>query len=145
MKFRSRRDLFVHLIIYGAIAIMFVPQYPLIEGVTGPGEIAIVIFCLIVSGMLLWILYGTWYTIDKKYITYCSGPLRGKIEIVTIHTVISGKNLYVGYRPATATKGVILKYGKYDDIYFSPETNETFIAELLKINPSIKVEKYKSA
>lgn len=88
MKFRSRRDLFVNLMIYTGIAVILIPLYPLIEGEKGAGEIAIVIFCLIISGMLLWILYGTSYTIDKKYITYRSGPLKGKIEIATIQTVI---------------------------------------------------------
>lgn len=142
MKFRSRNDLFVQFVIYGAIAVMLIPLYPAIDGKLNVAAIAMIIFCLSISGLLLWILFDTWYIIDNKHVTYRSGPLSGKIEIEKIHTVISGKNLYVGFRPATARKGVTVKYGKYDDIYFSPETNETFIAELLKQNPEIKVEKY---
>ncbi len=145
MKFRSRRDPFVSFVIYGAIVVMLAPLYQLVatEGETGAGAIAAVIFCLFVSAFLLWLLYGTWYSIDNKHVKYKSGPLQGKIEIDTIHTLISGKSLYIGFRPATARKGVIVKYSKYDEIYFSPETNESFIAELLRINPEIKIVEYK--
>lgn len=117
MKFRSRRDLFVNLVIYVGIAVMLAPLYSLINGEINAAGIAIVIFCLVFSGLLLWLLYGTWYIIDDKYITYQSGPLNGKIEIDKIHTVLSGKNLYVGFRPATAHKGVILKYGVRRDLF----------------------------
>lgn len=130
------------MVIYGGIIVMLAPLYPLLKKEVSAGDIAIVIFCLAISGLLLWILYGTWYKIDDTQISYYSGPLKGRIAIEKIKTVISGKNLYVGFRPATANKGVIVKYGKYDEIYFSPETNETFIAELLRIKPGIKVEKY---
>jgi len=92
--------------------------------------------------LLLWILHETWYTIDNTNITYHSGPLKGLLKLKRF-TVISGKNLQIGLRPATALRGVIVKYGKYEEIYFSPNTNETFIAELLKKNSGIKVERYK--
>ncbi len=145
MKFSSRRDLVVCMAIYGAIAVMLAPLYPLVKNETGPGTIGIIIFCLAISGLLLWILFGTRYEIDNTHILYRSGPIKGRIEIEKIHTVIDGKNLYVGFRPATALKGIIIKYGKYDEIYFSPETNEAFIKELLKIKPEIQIEKYKRA
>jgi len=142
MKFRSRRDLFVSLVIYGAIAIMLVPMVSFPKEVVSPVGIAVILFILAVSALLLWILHGTWYCIDNSHVTYRSGPVKGKIEIGKIHTVVSGKNLYIGFRPATANKGLIVKYGKYDEIYFSPDSNEGFIAALLKINPGIKVERY---
>ncbi len=142
MRYKSRRDLFVTSVIYGAIAVMFAPLYPVITGqAAGTGAIIILLFFVAVSTLLLWILYGTKYTIDNEYITYSSGPIKGKIEISKIHTVISGKNLYIGFRPATAHKGIIVKYAKYDEIYFSPDSNDTFIEELLRINPEIKVKK----
>ncbi len=120
---------------------MLVPLYPLVVGQLSVTGIVMVIFCLVVSGFLLWLLYGTGYIIDNSYITYYSGPVKGKIEIEKIHTVISGKSLYIGLKPATALNGIIVKYGKYDEIYFSPENNEIFIAQLLKIKPGIKVVK----
>jgi len=43
--------------------------------------------------------------------------------------------MHVGLKPATATKGLIIKYDKYNDIYISPDSNESFVEAILKINP----------
>ena len=47
--------------------------------------------------------------------------------------------MHVGFKPALATKGLIIKYNKYDDIYISPNSNDTFIEAVLKINSNIKI------
>ena len=44
-------------------------------------------------------------------------------------------------KPATALKGLIIKYNKYDEIYISPKTNESFVAEILKLNPEVKINR----
>ncbi len=53
--------------------------------------------------------------------------------------VIKGKTLWVGLKPATARKGLIIKYGKFDEIYISPQTNDEFINRLLELNDAIKI------
>src|SRR5690606_19703093 len=127
--------------IYGTIAILIFPLFPLLNKEATAGAVGIAIFCIAVAVFLLWVLYGTCYVIGESHINYYSGPIRGRIEIEEIHTILMGKNLYAGLRPATALNGLIIKYGKYDEIYFSPYTNEDFTRELLKIKPDIKVEK----
>ena len=141
MKFRSRRDIWVNLVIYGTIAILIFPLFPLLNNKATAGSVGMAIFCIAVAVFLLWVLYGTYYIIGESHINYYSGPIRGKIEIEKIHTIIMGKNLYAGLRPATALNGLILKYGKYDEICFSPYTNEDFTRELLQIKPDIIVER----
>ncbi len=47
--------------------------------------------------------------------------------------------MHIGLKPALSSKGCIIKYRKWDDIYLSPENQELFNAELLKVNPAIKV------
>jgi hypothetical protein len=143
MRFRSRRDIWVSLVIYGTVAILIIPLFLLVNSGASVGVIIMAIFCIAVVGLLLWIYYGTYYIIDNTHIKYFSGPIRGKIEIEKIHTIIKDKNLYTGLRPATAMKGLVVKYGKYDEIYFSPDTNESFIEELRRRSPQIKIEKYK--
>jgi hypothetical protein len=34
---------------------------------------------------------------------------------------------------------LIIKYGKFDEIYMSPETNDEFINSLLKLNDAVKI------
>lgn len=96
-------------------------------------------FLLIPIGLLIWMIFGTYYQINETEILYFNGPIKGKIQIKDIQEITANKTLWVGLKPALASKGVIIKYNKYDEIYFSPIDNKAFINELLKINPEIKV------
>ena len=79
--------------------------------------------------------------IENGCVHYKSGPVKGKIEIDSIRKIKMNANLYSGLKPALAFKGIIVYYRKYDEIYFSPKTNESFVEELLKINNNITIEK----
>ena len=86
---------------------------------------------LLVCAFLLWSYYGTYYKLTQKQIKYNCGPTKGKIEIKEIREIIKGKTLWAGLKSATARKGLIIKYGKFDEIYISPQTNDEFINRLL--------------
>ncbi|AIM38927.1 hypothetical protein KO02_21155 [Sphingobacterium sp. ML3W] len=77
------------------------------------------------------------YSIDNSYFYYKAGLINGKIAIENIRKIEVGKTLWVGFKPATARKGLIVHYNKYDEIYISPDSNENFINELLQYNPNI--------
>ena len=47
--------------------------------------------------------------------------------------------MWVGFKPATARKGLIIKYDKFNDLYISPETNDLFINKILELNDQIKI------
>jgi hypothetical protein len=102
------------------------------------------IFNLIIIGiisMLIWILFDTKYSIKEEILYFYSGPFRGKININSIRKIEhhSGLIVPVTYKPALDTKGLIIYYNSFDDIYISPNQKEIFIQELLKTNPNIKV------
>lgn len=97
----------------------------------------VVIPFMIIAALLLWIYFGTHYQLTDTELIYRSGPLRGRIPLNRIREIVKGKTLYAGIKPATAGKGLIIKFGKYDEIYISPNSNDSFIAEILKRNPEI--------
>ena len=99
---------------------------------------SIVLACGLIA-FLVWIYYGTFYSLSEQYLIYTSGPIRGKISVSTINRITKNKTMWAGLKPATATKGLILRYNRYDEIYISPETNDSFIEQILKINPNIEV------
>lgn len=88
-------------------------------------------------------LFGLLYTnyeLANGYFRYRSGfIINGKIEISRIREIVKGKTLRVGFKPATATKGLIIKYDKYEELYISPATNDSFIEEILKIKSDIVI------
>ncbi|WP_020533463.1 PH domain-containing protein [Flexithrix dorotheae] len=90
-------------------------------------------------GLLLWIYLDTFYQILDDKLIYKSAFLKGEIEISSIREIIKGKTMWTGVRPAIATKGLIIKFNKYNEIYIAPENNDRLVEDLLKINEGIIV------
>lgn len=90
---------------------------------------------------LIWILLDTKYILKENKIFYNSGPFRGAIAIESIRKIErhSGIIVPVTYKPALDTKGLIIYYNRFDDIYISPKKVDLFLEELLKINPDIEI------
>lgn len=91
--------------------------------------------------LITWAYFGTVYKIEENHLMYRSAFLRGKIAIQEIKEIQKGKTMWSVVKPAIARKGLIIKYGKYEEIYIAPESNDEMVADLLKINPEIKVSK----
>ena len=77
--------------------------------------------------------------LTQTELKYKSGPISGKIEIERIKEIIKGKSLWSGLKPATARNGLIIKYDKYEEIYISPKTNDSFVEKILEYNSKIKI------
>lgn len=90
---------------------------------------------------LVWILLDTKYILKENRIFYNSGPFRGSIAFDSIKKIErhSGLIVPVTFKPALNTKGLIIHYNSFDDIYISPKQEELFLEELLKVNPDIEV------
>lgn len=138
MKFHGRKSGFFSVLVFGLVAFLsgfsvFGIAFNWIE----KSDYWIVIPFLVVVFLLLWIYFGTWYQLTSTEFIYRSGPLRGKIPINEIREIVKGKTLYAGIKPATAGKGLIIRFRKFDEIYISPKTNDSFVDEILKRNPKI--------
>ncbi len=89
--------------------------------------------------IFLWAYLSTKYMIDQNYLFYQSTYLKGKIEIHKIKEIQVNKTLWIGLKPALASKGLIIKYG-FDEIYIAPKNNKELIDALLQINPIINIK-----
>ncbi len=99
-----------------------------------------IIISILTTGFITWIWFATYYILDKEFMHYKSGPIFGKIPIHKIRKIKKNTTMYAGLKPALATKGLIVSYEKYNDIYISPENVDSFINELMLQNPAIIVE-----
>jgi len=93
----------------------------------------------VAASLILWIYFDTYYKIDNNELIYSCGFVKGKIDILSFKEILKGKTMWSGLKPALATKGLVIKYNKYDEIYVAPESNDEMISDLLKINPEIKI------
>jgi len=139
MKFKSRVGLLIQMITFG-IGILFIYLLATVD-LKQANEVVSLIVLFAFAILFFWILFNTSYLIENGSVHYKSGPVKGRIEIDSIRKIKMNANLYSGLKPALAFKGIIVYYGKYDEIYFSPKTNASFVDELLKINNSIVIEK----
>ena len=141
MKFKSRKGSFLlvaMLLINSLFAYMIFVQFSGQKSQDLNRLIPLLVIFL--SAFLVnWIYFSTYYVLDQTYLKYYSGPIKGSIKIDTIHQVVLGKTLWTGLKPATATKGIIVKFNTYDEIYISPDSNELFVEELLKLRPKVIV------
>ena len=140
MKFSSRKSVLFTILIFGTAVFLigfsvFGLAFKWIEQV----DSWMVIPFLIIAALLLWIYFGTAYQLTDTELRYKSGPIRGKIPLEEIREIVKGKTLYAGLKPATAGKGLIIKFGKYEEIYITPDSNDSFIAEIRKRNPGIVI------
>lgn len=99
----------------------------------------VVLFAVI--ALLYWIYFDTYYKIENNTLYYKTAFLKGEIAINTIKEINAGKTLYAGYKPAVGIKGLIIKFEKYNEIYIAPKSNDEMIADLLKLNPDIRITK----
>ncbi len=140
MIFKSKKDNLFTITILGLNAFLIgITIYGFITGELEKDEYWTLIPILGVVVLLFWMFFGTNYQLSKNELIYRCGPIKGKIKINRITEIIKGKTLWVGLKPATSRKGLIIKYDKYNEIYISPNTNESFIAELLKLKSDIKI------
>ncbi|MGX1025315.1 PH domain-containing protein [Psychroflexus sp. MBR-150] len=141
MKFTSRKDILFQLIGFSIIGFFIgIILYRIFSnGIENYNFMWTDIFMLAVAGFLIWLGLGTNYELTQTELKYKSGPIRGKIQIDKIHEIIMGKTLWSGLKPATARNGLIIKYEKYNEIYISPKTNDSFVKKILELNGKIKI------
>jgi hypothetical protein len=141
MKFKSRKDILFQLLGFSIIGffIGIILFRIFSDGIENYNFMWTDIFMLAVAGCLIWLGLGTNYELTQTELKYKSGPIRGKIEIDKIHEIIKGKTLWSGLKPAAARNGLIIKYEKYNEIYISPKTNDSFVKKILELNDKIKI------
>lgn len=138
-RFLSTKNTFTIVILWG-IVLFFIIMLAL-NYEKGNFPIIPMIIVSLVTGFVLWVLLDTRYVIKNNYLLYRSGPIRGRIDITKIKSIkhFSGLNVPVMLKPALDTKGFIVTYNQYDDLFISPKMSDVFIEEIKKINPQIEV------
>lgn len=141
MRFKSRKDILFQIVTFGLSGLFIgVILFRTFSNKTVNYEfIWPDTLMLLVIGFLLWLNFGTEYELTPTELKYKSGPISGKIEIERIKEIVKGKSLCSGLKPAIARNGLIIKYDKYEEIYISPKTNNTFIVKILELNKDIKI------
>ncbi|MHB8208579.1 PH domain-containing protein [Mucilaginibacter sp.] len=131
MKFYSRKGFIIVAIIIFLIIMIIVSLW---------GKVYPAFFILILAlSYLVWMWFDTYYMIEGYQFLYRSALVKGSININTIVEVVKNKVQTSGTKPALSTKGITIKYNKWDDIFISPVDIDQFISALKNVNPDIKI------
>lgn len=130
MKFHSRKGymikaLFIFLLIPIGIAISeqsYITSFMLIT----------VLFYLV------WMWYDTYYLIDGDQLLYKSALLRGSIDVNSIVEIAKNDKIFAGVKPSLSSKGLVIKYNRWDTIFMSPIDIDRFITAIKNVNPGIR-------
>lgn len=131
--FKSKKDSWITFILW---VVILLPIYFLVHE-TEISKTSIILVSL-TSLFCLWILHGTYYTIEEKTLKYQTGPFYGKVDIMSIKKIYKTKSIISS--AALSMDRICIRYEKYNEVFISPEKQEEFVRVLKKINPNILIE-----
>lgn len=139
MRFKSRIDSFFIILFGILISFCIWIGWMDINSSDEWGKYAGSAVMLLLIGLISWFSFTCHYLITGKKMIYKWGLFKGEIEIQSITRIEKNTILWTGNRPATAFRGLVVSYAKLNKVYLSPENEDLFIKELLKLNPDIKL------
>lgn len=131
LNFKSKKDIWLAVSIWGVIILMFFMM--ITEQI-----IVVYIVGILNNALLLWLWFGTSYKIDDENLIVKNGPFKSTIDIKSIKKLRATKTLLAG--PALSIDRIEIQYKRYDFVIVSPKEKNKFIESLLSKNKSIKVD-----
>lgn len=131
MNFKSKKDIWLAVSIWGVIILMFFMMIT-------EQNIVVYIVGILNNALLLWLWFGTSYKIDDENLIVKNGPFKSTIDIKSIKKLRATKTLLAG--PALSIDRIEIQYKRYDSVIVAPKEKNKFIESLLSKNKSIKVD-----
>ena len=125
-KFKSKVDRWILVLILLAIIGQVVAITAAVNEAGEPAMITSLILVMIgVVALMVWLLLGTHYTVDRGTIRIVSGPFRWKVPIDEITSVEATRNPLSS--PALSLDRLSIRYGKRRRIMISPADKVGFL------------------
>ena len=124
--FKSKVDRWILVLILAVIVVQLVTITAAVNEAGEPAMITSLILVMIgVVALMVWLLLGTHYTVDRGYIRIVSGPFRWKVPIDEITSVSKTRNPLSS--PALSLDRLSIRYGKRRRIMISPADQAGFL------------------
>ena len=135
LRIHARVDTTYHAIPIVTVLLM------LIAGFWVPAKEMWLVWCpgLALLGILVWIIYGTWYELDETHLVCHSGPFSERIAYNAIRSITRCANFYSSM--ATAHQRLVIRQHDKSFVmgttYISPPHQEEFLAKLTEKCPNL--------
>ncbi len=125
-QFKSKIDRWIFVLLIGVIIVQIVAVGSAAIQAGDPLATTGLIFLMIaVVGLMVWLLVGTHYTVDRGVIKIVSGPFRWKVPVDQITSVTATRNPLSS--PALSLDRICIRYGKRRRIMISPADRAGFL------------------
>lgn len=125
-RFKSKVDRWIYALIIVVIVVQIVAVGSAALQAGDPLATTGLIFVMIgVAGLMVWLLVGTHYTVDKDIIRVVSGPFRWKVPVDQITSVSATRSPLSS--PALSMDRICIRYGKRRRIMISPADKAGFL------------------
>ena len=113
--------------------------YPIFSSIVSiiEGELIGYLGILLCFLFIFFISKSTRYIIEEnQLIVKCMFIVNNKIDISKIKKIEKTNSILSS--PALSLDRIAIKFNKYDEVYISPKEKQSFVNDLLKINPEIE-------
>jgi hypothetical protein len=125
-RFKSKVDRWVLiLLIFVIVTQIFAIGAAILQADDPMGTTVLILVAIGVVALMIWLMIGTHYTVDRKTLRIVSGPFRWKVPIDQITSVESTRSLLSS--PALSLDRIRIRYGKKRRIIISPADKAGFL------------------
>ncbi len=125
-RFRSKVDTWILVLMVIAIVFQVVAVGRAAMQAGDPlATTGLIMLVIGVSGLLVWLLVGTHYTVERGYVRIVSGPFRWKVAIDDIQSVTRTRNPLSS--PALSLDRIMIRYGDRGRVMISPADRDGFL------------------
>ncbi len=130
IRYESKKDRWLVILIWITAFVMLAAAFVFLHApVPTPIRLLVPVIFIIVSFLMLWTLYGTYYVLTERELVIRSGPFRWLIPLDSITEVSSTRNPQSS--PACSLDRLLLLYGpRGSSIMISPEDRDGFVRNL---------------
>lgn len=135
----SKRDGWIVLILWVTASVMMLAAHAVWRE-PAPLEIRLALSALFigVAGFVLWLLYGTGYTLTDELLHIRSGPFRWRVKLDAINEVVPTRNPLSS--PACSLDRLRIRYrGARFGIMISPRDKNRFLRDLASRDPGLNL------
>ena len=139
IRFESKRD-WTFPFVWGLLSIIYsIVGIVIIANGGNYSELIVLAVVWALQGTFFYLfLRTTFYTIDEEYLVCHIFGFKKRIRLSEIRRIEPQKGLYAGFKINTAWKGLVVSYGKWDEILISPAQEQLFIETIKAKNPTLQ-------
>jgi hypothetical protein len=127
--FRSKVDRWIMVLLIAVIVFQFVTVGAVALQAGDPmGTTVMTLVAIAVVGLMIWLLIGTYYIVDRGILKIVSGPFRWKVPIDQITSVEATRSPLSS--PALSMDRIRIRYGKRRRIMISPADKAGFLTAI---------------